>query len=1206
MRTEINEADLASASLIYNNGSSVVEAGMGLINSDTGTFQTAFTAPDANFNYGLKKSSGGQPATIVPLPHNSTSLPSLNQMTKVSDDTSGDQSSANCDVVADYAAFSNSKVFTAIQNRGGGFPTSGGMFGPYYSYMSIIGNPNTNPNDPNAIVWALHYVSVPVLFSTGLYKITGTGISDITRIASIQTTIDSGNNTLIMGADLSNMYNDPDFQAWFDPSNPVIGLITLVNKISLPSTVTQMDNSLGGYLIPTPLSMNTDNISLMNVQTDGLFITATDAYFQSTYTGPADMFPIGMYFITDNNEVYPMTTAAVDFSQPVVYRTANLLESLPDCENLPGYTYLEPAPGIYVPYSQYIFSYPPSVVIGTNTLAGRFPLDDYYIYSRSQMLYLSSEIGADSHINIRKISWFRNDTGADPDAIGTLEIWMKETTATSISGTDWENPGTLVATLTNVDLGSGNDWLTIDTTDFLLPNGQNLLISVRTQNAPYTSPHSYWRYSIATNMMRAGQSDDTNPPSMSVSSARPNLKLVYGYAAEVPPPNPAAIVSPLNNATNAMLDVTLNWTSGGGAPTYYDVFFGATNPPSRIRNQAETTFDPASVVGTLVFGMTYYWKIIPYNGAGPATETCPVWSFTVMDDPTIYPGSIAYLQNFDGEWSGSPLAPLGWKVINADGDGYSWRRGNNYITPTHSTPYSAYGSGNSNDWLITPPINQNSSIAKISWWDKVESASYPNNYDVYISTTGTAIADFNQYLGTYSCINTAWTQHELSLQVFSNETIYVGFHQIYSQATNWGFGIDDVEIVEIVPVDLVASDISNPASIAFIGQPLTFEVSVLNNGTTDQNNYAVYLYESGNSTPVDVENYTGTHVGGTSEVFSLTWTPSTTGMVGLYGKVVVASDSNPINDTTDTTAVYVYGADAFTPTIGNPETPNSTLNVPINVYYKNSVSETVYLAHELQMTNGTIKGIVYFNNFVEDLNKGVKIWMKNTSETNVESSWLDSAGYTLVFDGNVHFPIGNGLVNIPLDTPFAYTGGNLAIRVYRVWEDIYWSSSNQFYFTDDPEYPNRSRYFYADGTGPADPIALTPYEGETPFTGSVTDNIPLTMFIADPATPIVSLNTPEVVLSVDNGTVRLDWDIVPGAYTYRIYSTNDINNWPDEPVQNVRVNYFETGLVNPVEFYKVVAVTSYRNAILGIVSNPSTRLGMKRANKETAVEKYIK
>lgn len=1206
MRTEISSADLTNASLIYNNGSGVVESSLGLIDPNTNTYQTTFTAPNASFNYGLKKSYGAQPATIVPLPHNSTSLPSLNLMTKVSDDVSGDQSAANGDVVADYVAFSNTKVFTAIQNRGGGFPTSGGLFGPYYSYMSIIGDPNTNPNDPNAIVWALHYVSVPAVFSSGLYKITGTGISDVTRIAGIQTTIDSGNNALIMGADLSYMYNDPDFQSWFDPNNPVIGVLTLVNRISLPATVTQLDNSLGGYVIPTPLSIDTANISQMNVQTDGLFVTATDAYFQSTYTGPADMFPIGMYFITDNNDVYPMTTTAVDFSQPVVYRSANLLSSLPDYVNQSGFTYLEPAIQVYVPYSQYIFSYPPSVVIGTNTLAGRYPLNDYYIYSRSQMLYLSSEIGAGSHINIKKVSWFRNDTGADPDAIGTLEIWMKDTSATVISGTDWENPGTLVATLTNVDLGSGNDWFTIDTTDFLLPNGQNLLISVRTQNAPYTSPHSFWRYTAATNMMRAGQSDSTNPPSMSVSSSRPNLKLVYGYASIVPPPNPAAVVSPLDWATNVMRDATINWTSGGGAPTSYDVYFGTTNPPTYIRNQPETTFNPASVVGTLEFGMTYYWRITPYNESGPATDTCPVWSFTVMSDPTIYPNTTAYLQNFDANWIGSPAAPLGWKVINANSDANTWRQGNAYITPTHSTPYSAYGSGNSNDWLITPPINQHSGIAKISWWDKVESVSYPNNYDVYVSTTGSMISDFVHFLGSYSCINTTWIQHELSLQGFADETIYVAFHQTFSQATNYGFGIDDVEIVEIMPTDMAATSIKSPSSIAFISQAQNIEVTVLNNGTSNQTGYTVYLYENGSTNPVAVETFTSTHVSGTTKVFTLIWTPSNTGMTELYAKVLQPNDSNTTNDTTGFAALYVYSADVFMPTIGNPETTSASLDVPINVYYKNSVSETIYLAHELQMTSGTIKGIVYFNNFVEDLNKGVKVWIKNTTETSLETSWLDSAGYTLVFDGNVHFPIGTDLVNIPLDTPFEYTGGNLAIRIYRVWEDIYWSSSNQFYYTSDSEYPNRSRYFSADGSGPADPIALTPYGSTTPFTGSLSSNIPLTMLIVDPATPIISLDTPEVVLSVDNSSARLDWDVVPGAYAYRIYTTDNINNWSVNPVDVVRVNYYETNRDIAQEFFKVVAVSSYRNTSLDVINHPSNRLGLGITTKESAKPKHTK
>ncbi|MCD4818529.1 MAG: lamin tail domain-containing protein, partial [Candidatus Cloacimonetes bacterium] len=163
-----------------------------------------------------------------------------------------------------------------------------------------------------------------------------------------------------------------------------------------------------------------------------------------------------------------------------------------------------------------------TITVGTGTSIDRYPLGDYYVYQRSQMLFTSSEIGVSG--DITHLRWYRNDTGASTG--GDVEIWLKETTDTSVSGTTWETPGTLVYSTTSLDLGSGDAWVEIDITDFAYGGTDNLLVSTYIQNAPYTSPHTYWRYTTTspTYMMRRGQSDTSNPPSLSTSYYRPNIQ----------------------------------------------------------------------------------------------------------------------------------------------------------------------------------------------------------------------------------------------------------------------------------------------------------------------------------------------------------------------------------------------------------------------------------------------------------------------------------------------------------------------------------------------------------------------------------------------------------------------------------------------------------------------------------------------------------
>ena len=94
-----------------------------------------------------------------------------------------------------------------------------------------------------------------------------------------------------------------------------------------------------------------------------------------------------------------------------------------------------------------------TITIGAGTSTGRYPLNDYFVYSRSQMLFLASEITTGG--TITHLRWYRDDVGPDPGAIGITEIWLMETPATTLSGTAWEGTGTLVASISNIDLGAG-------------------------------------------------------------------------------------------------------------------------------------------------------------------------------------------------------------------------------------------------------------------------------------------------------------------------------------------------------------------------------------------------------------------------------------------------------------------------------------------------------------------------------------------------------------------------------------------------------------------------------------------------------------------------------------------------------------------------------------------------------------------------------
>jgi hypothetical protein len=301
--------------------------------------------------------------------------------------------------------------------------------------------------------------------------------------------------------------------------------------------------------------------------------------------------------------------------------------------------------------------------------------------------------------------------------------------------------------------------------------------------------------------------------------------------------------------------------------------------------------------------------------------------------------------------------------------------------------------------------------------------------------------------------------------------------------------------------------------------------------------------------------------------------------------VELAGDGNATNNESAPRAANVLPLGVYTPVIGDPLTTTSANTLPTNMYWKNGVTETIYTATEMQMTAGTILGVTYFNNFTENLlGKQLKIWAKNTTETDLSVAWLPFAGYQLVFDGVVDFPIGQNTIFIPFTPTIPYTGGNFALRVNRVMDTDYFLSTNVFYYSL-PKYVNsRSRYIQSDTTlyDPLDPGLLG--------TGTLLNDIPVTAFIVGDAVPVV-LAEPVVTPTTVGTNVNLGWPTVPGAYAYRIYGSHN-NAAPWTLLGVVWTNsYTYSTLTDQMEFFYVEAISSYRNQDTGLTIDPLPVIG---------------
>lgn len=183
---------------------------------------------------------------VKPAYHRGRGFPSLAQMTKITSDPSRDQEKDHLDIVADYFAFSDTKFFSAIRNRGGGFPTSARLGSVYFSYMAIIANPADDD-----VVWAMTYMKVPLAgFKPGLYRIGGMDSKDLVRIGDIDYKIDPRSNLLMMSCEISSLLSDPLFAAWYKPGNPFFGLASMISKTTvIPYGTSTQDTTYPGVRV---------------------------------------------------------------------------------------------------------------------------------------------------------------------------------------------------------------------------------------------------------------------------------------------------------------------------------------------------------------------------------------------------------------------------------------------------------------------------------------------------------------------------------------------------------------------------------------------------------------------------------------------------------------------------------------------------------------------------------------------------------------------------------------------------------------------------------------------------------------------------------------------------------------------------------------------------------------------------------------------
>lgn len=326
LRSEITVNNIYTNELLHTDGSTITTVNQTLQNAPTQTYQGAFPSPSEGRHLGLRLQAGTSAMHVVPLPYFGTGLPTQAQMTRSTTDTQGEVSTNFLDLTGDYFSRSDTRFFAAMQNRGGGFPFNNTFFTNIYSYMCVMADPDSDPSDPNTIVWAMVYMNVAIAgYTPGLYRIQAGALN---RIGNIEYQVVSGSNLLTMGCNISDLLADPAFAAWYDTSEPQIGFTSITAITTLAMVTTQQDLTPGARIFPRTLFFN-PNPNLIPVLTAPVMQANADSvWFGVTYTDADGRFPLTANVVLGTGQTFQLYPQSLDYSGAVIYKTANIISAL--------------------------------------------------------------------------------------------------------------------------------------------------------------------------------------------------------------------------------------------------------------------------------------------------------------------------------------------------------------------------------------------------------------------------------------------------------------------------------------------------------------------------------------------------------------------------------------------------------------------------------------------------------------------------------------------------------------------------------------------------------------------------------------------------------------------------------------------------------------------------------------------------------------
>ena len=240
---------------------------------------------------------------------------------------------------------------------------------------------------------------------------------------------------------------------------------------------------------------------------------------------------------------------------------------------------------------------------------------------------------------------------------------------------------------------------------------------------------------------------------------------------------------------------------------------------------------------------------------------------------------------------------------------------------------------------------------------------------------------------------------------------------------------DDFRFEEIFDKNVEATAVRNLDNTPTAGDRITTGVKYTNRGTDRSSSFKVQLIDD-DGTVLGEQTVSRPLAAGTDGTANISWTvPEVTGRFAIRGRVVMDGDKCAADNVSEPLYLDIQEKGKRAITIGTSSDLSAKL--PFDNYSYN-FSETIYHGEDFGNIAGNITSMNFKVQFGMDADYPkvpFSVYICNTTENDLFKGWIPSTRMTKVFDGTLDFMRGMTEVEIPFDTPFNYTGGNICVLV---------------------------------------------------------------------------------------------------------------------------------------------------------------------------------